>query len=71
MKILLINGTAFIDEKFQKRDILIEDGKAKGVIVQDARDKEAEEEIARIASGDVTDISLEHAKELRNSKKVA
>ena len=48
----------------------VENGKTR-TKVKVLNEQETLEEIARIASGDVTDISLEHAKELRNSKKVA
>ncbi|MBP3255084.1 MAG: DNA repair protein RecN [Clostridia bacterium] len=48
----------------------VENGKTR-TSVKKLNEQETLKEIARIASGDVTDISLKHAKELRNSKKVA
>ena len=43
MRILLINGIAFIDEKFQRKDILIEDGKI--IKIEDVIDEKADREI--------------------------
>ena len=45
----------------------VEKGKTK-TRVRKLTEQETIEEIARIASGEVTDIALEHAKELRNNK---
>lgn len=43
MKILLINGLAFINEKFQRKDILIEDGKI--AKIEDVIDEKADREV--------------------------
>ena len=48
----------------------VENGKTRTKI-KVLNEEETLEEIARISSGDVTEISLQHAKELRSTKKVA